>query len=369
MAEPIRLSASGISSYDAKKAASAVEQAVNYLQQVKLDIDFKDSFSGMSMFPNTQGELRSVLSTLEKEKETIDALVTALANGTQKIEDADAGFKHDLVAETTNEKLLALLGGITSQTFHSLLGPGYWLYSIFSENELLQSIWTDTKSKLKVLGLSEEVVEILGENFGDKPEAISVLGDLSKIEKILKVIDDPTSSDTWIDAVEAFLKMCGLEDWVSSGMGGLSGSEAGLVVDLVVSDTKNLLENTAESVGLIQELINDPDATIADYLKTISYVRYNMGDGVLVEGFCDVVLDKADTIGYITGMNDYAESASGGQYSKVSDVYYDFVDLYKSNVETFGTKKAIEIYVDAFVGNIKDSVSPWVGPVVKLFAK
>ena len=57
MAEPIRLSASGISSYDAKKAASAVDQAVNYLQQVKLDIDFKDSFSGMSMFPNTQGEL------------------------------------------------------------------------------------------------------------------------------------------------------------------------------------------------------------------------------------------------------------------------------------------------------------------------
>ena len=83
MAEPIRLSASGISSYDAKKAASAVDQAVNYLQQVKLDIDFKDSFSGMSMFPNTQGELRSVLSTLEKKKETIDALVTALSNGTQ----------------------------------------------------------------------------------------------------------------------------------------------------------------------------------------------------------------------------------------------------------------------------------------------
>lgn len=135
MAEPIHVSASGISSYDAKKAASAVEQAVNYLQQVKLDIDIKDSFSGMSMFPNTQGELRSVLSTLEKKKETIDALVTALSNGTQKIEDADAGFKHDLVAETMSEKLLSLLGGIASHTFLAVLGPGYWLYSLFKSQE------------------------------------------------------------------------------------------------------------------------------------------------------------------------------------------------------------------------------------------
>ena len=369
MAEPIRVSASGISSYDAKKAASAVEQAVKYLQQVKLDIEFRDSFSGMAMFPNTQGELRSVISVLEQKKESIDSLVTMLSSGVQKFEDADAGFKHDLVVETPSDKMLSLLGDITSQTFRSLFGPGYWLYSVFSSNDFLNAIWTDTKSKLKAIGLSEEVVEILREDFGDKPEVFSVLGDLTKIEKILKAIDEPASSDNWIDAVEAFLKMCGLEEWVSSGMGGLSGSEAGLVVDLVVSDTKNLLENTAESVGLIQELINDPDATIADYLKIISYVRYNMGDGVLVEGFCDVVLDKADTIGYITGMNDYAESASGEQCSKVSAVYYDFVDLYKSNVETFGTKKAIEIYVDAFVGNIKDSVLPWVGPVVKLFAK
>ena len=126
MAEPIRLSASGISSYDAKKAASAVEQAVNYLQQVKLDIDFKDSFSGMSMFPNTQGELRSVLSTLEKKKETIDALVTALSNGTQKIEDADAGFKHDLIEETLGEKLLKAVKTageiLLYQQFGSLFG-------------------------------------------------------------------------------------------------------------------------------------------------------------------------------------------------------------------------------------------------------
>lgn len=135
MAEPIRLSASGISSYDAKKAASAVEQAVNYLQQVKLDIDFKDSFSGMSMFPNTQGELRSVLRTIEKKRATIDALVTALSNGTQKIEDADAGFKNDLVTETISSKLLSLLGGIASKTFLALLGPGYWLYSLFAEHE------------------------------------------------------------------------------------------------------------------------------------------------------------------------------------------------------------------------------------------
>lgn len=368
MAEPIRLSASGISSYDAKKAASAVEQAVNYLQQVKLDIDFKDSFSEMAMFPNTQGELRSVITALEQKKETIDSFATMLSSGMQKIENADAGFKHDLVAETPNEKMLSLFSDIASQMFNSLFGPGYWLYSLFTKNDFLNSIWSDTKSKLKAIGLSEEVVEILGEDFGDKPEVISVLGDLTKIEKIFKAIDDPTSGENWIDAVEAFLKMCGLEDWVSSGMGGLSGSEAGLVVDLVVSDTKNMFENTAESVGLIQELINDPDATIADYLKTISYVRYNLGDGVLVEGFCDVVLDKADTIGYITAMNDYAETVSGGQYSEVSDVYYDFVDLYKSNVEVLGTKKAVEIYIDAFVDNIKDSVSPWVGPAVKLFA-
>lgn len=368
MAEPIRLSASGISSYDAKNAALAINQALNYLRQVKFDIDFKDSFSGMALFPNTQGELRSVIAALEQKKETIDSFVAVLSSGVQKIENADDGFKHDLVAETLNEKMLSLFGDITSQTFNSLFGPGYWLYSLFTKNDYLNSIWSDTKSKLKAIGLSEEAVEILGEDFGDKPEFFSVLGDLTKIEKIFKAIDDPTSGENWIDAVEAFLKMCGLEDWVSSGMGGLSGSEAGLVVDLVVSDTKNMFENTAESVGLIQELINDSDATIADYLKTISYVRYNLGDGVLVEGFCDVILDKADTIGYIAGMNDYTETVSGGQYSKVSDVYYDFVDLYKGNVETFGAKKAIEIYIDAFWGNIKDSVSPWIGPAVKLFA-
>lgn len=197
MAEPIRLSASGISSYDAKKAASAVEQAVNYLQQVKLDIDFKDSFSGMSMFPNTQGELRSVLSTLEKKKETIDALVTALSDGTQKIEDADAGFKHDLVAETPSEKLGKIIERVlySATIGNTSIFGAYWLYSYFSSNETVDKInetWDDIPSEFKDVGK-----KVLKEIAGDNGKAI-----YSAIDLTLDVISGECEWDT----LETFLK-------------------------------------------------------------------------------------------------------------------------------------------------------------------
>lgn len=193
MAEPIRLSASGISSYDAKKAASAVEQAVNYLQQVKLDIDFKDSFSGMSMFPNTQGELRSVLSTLEKKKETIDALVTALSNGTQKIEDADAGFKHDLVAETPSKKLGKIIERVlySATIGNTSIFGAYWLYSYFSSNETVDNInefWDEIPSEFR---------DAFKEIAGDKGKSI-----YSAIDLTLDVISGECDWDT----LETFLK-------------------------------------------------------------------------------------------------------------------------------------------------------------------
>lgn len=205
MAEPIRLSASGISSYDAKKTASAVEQAVSYLQQVKLDIDFKDSFSGLSMFPNTQGELSSVLSTLEKKKETIDALVTELSSGTQKIEDADAGFKHDLVAETPSEKLgnileRVLYGATIGNT--SIFGA-YWLYSYFSTNETVDSVnefWDEIPSEFR---------DAFKEITGDKGKTI-----YSAIDLTLDVISGECDWDT----LETFLKTAEVDGTKSSAV-------------------------------------------------------------------------------------------------------------------------------------------------------
>lgn len=370
MAKPIRVSTSNILLDDAKSAATGIERAIKSLRQVKVDVDSEDALFEISMLPNAKAELQSVLSAIEQEKEKIDLLTSALSNGTQKIEDADAGFKNDPGAEKAEDKLQTLFEGVCSQTLYALFGSGCWLYSLFSENGCLQTLWTEAKEVRKATDLAEDITEILSEDFGDKPEFTSVIGDLSKIEKMFKVLDDPASSDNWIDAVEAFLKLfCDLKNRVSAGMGGISGTEAGLVIDLITSEAKNLLENAAESKEIIREQMNAPDATIADYLKTASYIGYNMGEGVLVEGFCDVVLDKADIVGHITGMSDYVKTASEGQYSKVSEVYYDFVDLYESNVEAFGTKKAIGIYADAFAESIKDSVSTWIAPVAGLFAK
>lgn len=205
MAKPICVVAAGISSYDAKKAASAVEQAVNYLQQVKLDIDFNDSFSGMLMFPNTQGELRSVLSTLEKEKETIDVLVTALANGMQKIEEADAGFKHDLVAETPSEKLGKIIERVLYSAIfgNSSLFGAYWLYSCFSSNETVDNInkfWDEIPSEFR---------DAFKEITGDKGKTIYSAIDLTL---------DVTSGECDWDTLETFLKTAKVDGTKSSAV-------------------------------------------------------------------------------------------------------------------------------------------------------
>lgn len=298
MAESIRVSAPGVFSYDAKNAASAIEQAVKYLQQVKLDIDFKDSFSGLSMFPNTQGELRAVLDTLEGKSETIDLLVAALSNGMQKIEEADAEFKHDLVAETSSEKL----GEIITRVLYgatignsSLLGA-YWLYSSFSSNKNIDKInktWDESPDEFKEVlknvlkkryeddgGVAYSSIDLFldvksGECDWDTLETFLKVVKVDKtkasaVVKTLEMVYAPegtmkslmVESDTYQDeAVDAFidgeigegLLLCGKS--IGSGLGAIGYGVGEVFTELASDAVEDVLDNVTLPVRFVRHFI------------------------------------------------------------------------------------------------------------------
>lgn len=150
----IYVSAADIAIQEAKSAASSVDHAIDLLGTVNAAIY---SFKQASLFPGSRDELRCVIRSLKRNQETLDSLVSVLSKGTQKIEEADAKFKHDLIAETPMHVIKKIIeDNIFGPTIVGAPLFGFqWLVSYFSSNQVIgvgnpalaPSLWNAIKSE------------------------------------------------------------------------------------------------------------------------------------------------------------------------------------------------------------------------------
>ena len=181
---------------------------------------------------------------------------------------------------------------------------------------------------------------------------------ISSLVKIINFTDfEDMSPEGIVDKIKAGYTLLGGKSMLAETLG-VGGAEAGLVIDLSAGYLTNAMENSVENVGLIHQMLTDDSLSLVDKLKIAQYVANNGVNKALEEGFRDVVFDKADAFGLITGANKYIKANSGGEYSKVSDVYYGYFNEMKNYASEQGVLEMLKLNAESFVETLQE---PWFG--------
>lgn len=184
------------------------------------------------------------------------------------------------------------------------------------------------------------------------------------LENMETILDfDDRSVDGIAEKTKAWYLLLGGKKLVEEGAS-VGDAEAGLVIDLVVSEAKNYAENQLENVYLIQQLLQQPELSVRERFGIIQYVVGNSSmNRAVTEGFVDVILEKADSIGSlferIPGLHDYIQNASNGEFQTVSDVYRGYYDMISDNIKDYGVAETMRIHGEAWKNTFSESVAWW----------
>ena len=184
---------------------------------------------------------------------------------------------------------------------------------------------------------------------------VKVIGNLDKIIKFTDFEDMTPAGFT--EKLKAGYLLLGGKELVKTGLE-VTGPEATLVVDLGAGYLKNAMENSIENVNLIHQVLTDENMSLIDRAKVLQYVANNGMNKSMQEGFRDVVFDKADVFGFITGTNKYIKYNTDGEFSKVSDVYYGYFDEMKRYASENGVGEMLKLNAESFVETLQE---PWFG--------
>lgn len=182
---------------------------------------------------------------------------------------------------------------------------------------------------------------------------------VSSLVKLINITDfEDKSPEGFIDKVKAGYTLMDGKKMLAEELG-IGGAEAGLVIDLVAAYSINYTENMLENVNLIHQMLTDKTMSFTDRMKIMGYVANNGMNKAEMEGFLDVVLDKGDAFSLITGANKYIKANTGGEFSKVSEVYYGYFDEMKRYASENGVGEMLKLNAESFVETLQEPFLGW----------
>lgn len=114
MAAPIYVCTKELAFSDAKKASSCLEDAISAVSKVDKAVSgwdfYIDAAADGFVFADSESEVSSCLAALRTQQAQLDKLVSVLQIGTEKLEDADAGFKNEITDQNFWERLVSAAG-------------------------------------------------------------------------------------------------------------------------------------------------------------------------------------------------------------------------------------------------------------------
>ena len=140
MAAPIYVRTKELVISDAKKASSCIEDAISAMSKVDNAVSgwdlYIDAAADGFVFAKSESEVGACLSALRTKQTQLEKLISVMQTGTEKLEEADAGFKNEITDPNLWERLTTAVGrAIYSSTFgkvDALIIGVAWLSSLFS---------------------------------------------------------------------------------------------------------------------------------------------------------------------------------------------------------------------------------------------
>lgn len=140
MAAPIYVRTKELVISDAKKASSCIEDAISAMSKVDNAVSgwdlYIDAAADGFVFAKSESEVGACLSALRTKQTQLDKLISVMQTGTEKLEDADAGFKNEITDPSLWERLTNAVGrAIYSSTIgkvDALIIGVAWLGTLFN---------------------------------------------------------------------------------------------------------------------------------------------------------------------------------------------------------------------------------------------
>lgn len=114
MAAPIYVRTKELVISDAKKASSCIEDAISAMSKVDNAVSgwdlYIDAAADGFVFAKSESEVRACLSALRTKQTQLDKLISVMQTGTEKLEEADAGFKNEITDPNLWERLTNAVG-------------------------------------------------------------------------------------------------------------------------------------------------------------------------------------------------------------------------------------------------------------------
>ena len=132
MAVPIYVHTKNLMISDAKKASSCIEEAISAMSKVDNAVSgwdlYIDAAADGFVFAKSESEVGACLSVLRTKQTQLEKLISVMQTGTEKLEEADAGFKNDLDQSDFLDRLRALLFGTVTPSH-------FWLHKLFEDRK------------------------------------------------------------------------------------------------------------------------------------------------------------------------------------------------------------------------------------------
>ena len=191
MAAPIYVRTKELVISDAKKASSCIEDAISAMSKVDNAVSgwdlYIDAAADGFVFANSESEVGACLSALRTKQTQLEKLITVMQTGTEKLEEADAGFKNEITDPNLWERLTTAVGrAIYSSTIGKvdalILGVA-WLGTLFNGDASTTSTityqhvidefdWSRTKLTdediKKIIDTERKLAEMKGEKLTDQ---------------------------------------------------------------------------------------------------------------------------------------------------------------------------------------------------------
>lgn len=114
MAAPIYVHTKELVISDAKKASSCIEDAISAMSKVDNAVSgwdlYIDAAADGFVFAKSESEVGACLSALRTKQTQLEKLISVMQTGTEKLEEADAGFKNEITDPNLWERLTNAVG-------------------------------------------------------------------------------------------------------------------------------------------------------------------------------------------------------------------------------------------------------------------
>lgn len=147
MAAPIYVRTKELVISDAKKASSCIEDAISAMSKVDNAVSgwdlYIDAAADGFVFAKSESEVGACLSALRTKQTQLEKLISVMQTGTEKLEEADAGFNNEITDPSLWDRLKTAVGrAIYSSTIgkvDAIIMGSVWLGSLFAPSNTVTS--------------------------------------------------------------------------------------------------------------------------------------------------------------------------------------------------------------------------------------